>query len=290
MKPLKVKKSYTTQDEASIKIYFNEINKYPILSREEENHYFKVYQETEDVRVKEKIKEKIVQANLRFVITVAKQFQNQGLTFEDLISEGNIGLVKSVDKFELDKGFKFISYAVWWIRQNIMESIAMNGRMMRLPINKHNSILRFNKIYKTLEQSLERVPTLAEINEIEGEFDNDIFEFYSVSHISLDATFNTGDDDNSNTLLDTLPNEEDYHKKDSEELREQLLNIIAKLDKREQKVIMYCFGMVDGRKYSLEEVGDTLSLTRERVRQIRDKAVRKIRSNPSVKGLVIYLN
>ena len=235
--------------------------------------------------------EKLTKANLRFVVSVAKQYQNQGLSLQDLINEGNIGLIKAAQKFDETRGFKFISYAVWWIRQSILQALAEQSRIVRLPLNQVGSVNKINKVLSKFEQENERRPSVAELAEELNIEEDKISEVMRVSgrQVSVDAPFQDGEE---NCLLDVLTNDDAPHTDspmDKESLCSELDNILsAVLKDREKKVIVMSFGIGCHEK-SLEEIGDQLGLTRERVRQIKEKSLRKIKNDPGSKILLKYL-
>ena len=235
--------------------------------------------------------ERLVKANLRFVVSVAKQYQNQGLSLGDLINEGNLGLIKAAKRFDETRGFKFISYAVWWIRQSILQALAEQSRIVRLPLNRVGALNKIGKKFSELEQQYEREPTAAELAEQLDMSISEISETIKISgrHLSVDAPFVHGED---NRLLDILPNEQ-QPPPDSELMRESLRvevqQVLNSLSEREAEVIRLYFGLDDHQALTLEEIGEKFNLTRERVRQIKEKAIRRLRHASRSKALRSYL-
>ncbi len=285
MRQLKITKSITNRESASLDKYLQEIGKEDLINVEEE------------VELAQRIKkgdhealEKLTRANLRFVVSVAKQYQNQGLTLPDLINEGNLGLIKAAEKFDETRGFKFISYAVWWIRQSILQALAEQSRIVRLPLNQVGSLNKINKAFSRFEQEFERKPTpeeLADALELPREKVIDTLRV-SGRHISVDAPFVDGED---NSLLDVLPNA-DSPIADKSLLTESLIREIdralATLTEREREIIK-CFFGIGVQEMTLEEIGEQFGLTRERVRQIKEKAIRRLRHTSRSKLLKSYL-
>ena len=239
----------------------------------------------------ERAMEKLVRANLRFVVSVAKQYQNQGLTLNDLINEGNMGLIKAAKRFDETKGFKFISYAVWWIRQSILQALAEQSRVVRLPLNKVGALNKIAKTMTSLEQKFEREPTPEEIANTLDTTELEITDTLKISgrHLSMDAPFNPGDD---NRLLDVLKNDKepppDVNLFD-ESLKTEISNVLSSLNEREREVIILYFGIGKDQALTLEEIGEKFMLTRERVRQIKEKAIRRLRHASRSKALRVYL-
>ncbi|HEY6435979.1 MAG TPA: RNA polymerase sigma factor RpoD/SigA, partial [Ignavibacteriaceae bacterium] len=267
---MKITKQFTQRESQSLDKYFSEIGKVNLLSAEQE------------VELAIKIKlgdpdalEKLTKANLRFVVSVAKQYQNQGLSLGDLINEGNLGLIKAARRFDETRGFKFISYAVWWIRQSIMQALAEQSRIVRLPLNRVGALNKIGKAYSTLEQEFEREPSPEELaEELEMNVD-DVSEAMTLSAkaVSMDAPFNQTEE---NRLLDVLENEELPAPDNilmSESLKEEVERALSKLDAREAEVIRLYFGFGTDEPLTLEEIGERFNLTRERVRQIKEKAI-----------------
>ena len=285
MRQLKITKSITNRESASLDKYLQEIGREELISVEEE------------VELAQRIKkgdqealEKLTRANLRFVVSVAKQYQNQGLSLPDLINEGNLGLIKAAEKFDETRGFKFISYAVWWIRQSILQALAEQSRIVRLPLSQVGSLNKINKALSKFEQENERMPSpeeLAEILDIPREKISDTLRV-SGRHVSVDAPFVEGED---NSLLDVLPNN-DSPNADSglvnESLNKEIERALSTLTERERDIVKNFFG-IGCQEMTLEEIGEKFNLTRERVRQIKEKAIRKLRNSARSKLLQTYL-
>ena len=286
MRQLKITKSIINRSSEALDKYLLEIGKEELVSVEEEVELAQRIRQGD-----QRALEKLTKANLRFVVSVAKQYQNQGLSLQDLINEGNIGLIKAAQKFDETRGFKFISYAVWWIRQSILQALAEQSRIVRLPLNQVGSVNKINKVLSKFEQENERRPSVAELAEELNIEEDKISEVLRVSgrQVSVDAPFQDGEE---NCLLDVLTNEDAPHTDspmDKESLCAELDNILsAVLKDREKKVIVMSFGIGCHEK-SLEEIGDQLGLTRERVRQIKEKSLRKIKNDPGSKILLKYL-
>jgi RNA polymerase primary sigma factor len=283
---LKITKQYTNRESQSLDKYLQEIGKVELLSPEEE------------IELAIKIKdgnqnalEKLVKANLRFVVSVAKQYQNQGLSLGDLINEGNLGLIKAAKRFDETRGFKFISYAVWWIRQSILQALAEQSRIVRLPLNRVGALNKIGKAYSNLEQEYEREPNA---NELASELEMDINEIsdtlkISGRHVSMDAPFSQGED---NRLLDVLSNEAQPSPDNtlmSDSLKNEIERALLTLSERESEVIKLYFGLNKEHSLTLEEIGEKFNLTRERVRQIKEKAIRRLRHASRSKNLRSYL-
>ena len=287
MRQLKITKQVTNRETASLDKYLQEIGRVELITAEEE------------VRLAQQIKkgdpkalERLTKANLRFVVSVAKQYQNQGLTLGDLINEGNLGLIKAAQRFDETRGFKFISYAVWWIRQSILQALAEQSRIVRLPLNKIGSINKINKTFSKLEQEFEREPSTEEIaTEMELTVD-DIKDAMRTSgrHISMDAPLTQGED---STLIDVLGDDDQPHPDSSlitESLRREVERALCTLTTREADVIRLYFGLAAGEQpMTLEEIGERFDLTRERVRQIKEKAIRRLKHTSRSKILKTYL-
>jgi RNA polymerase primary sigma factor len=287
MRQLKITKSITNRESQSLEKYLQEIGKVELISPEEEVKLA--------IRIKQgdqKALDKLTKANLRFVVSVAKQYQNQGLTLPDLINEGNLGLIKAAQRFDETRGFKFISYAVWWIRQSILQALAEQSRIVRLPLNKVGLTNRIQKAYSQLEQEFEREPSAEELAEI---LELDIEEVSSTlgiggRHISMDTPLSEGED---NTLIDVMenPNAEraETNIEHKESLKQEIDRSLKTLTERQKEVICFFFGIGVDHPMSLEDIGERYNLTRERVRQIKDKAITKLRSNSRSKMLRSYL-
>ena len=286
MRQLKITKQVTNRETASLDKYLQEIGKVDLITAEEE------------VELAQKIKagsqialEKLTKANLRFVVSVAKQYQNQGLTLPDLINEGNLGLIKAAQRFDETRGFKFISYAVWWIRQSILQALAEQSRIVRLPLNKIGSINKINKMYAFLEQANERVPSAEEIAKELDMTVSDVKESMKNSgrHVSMDAPLVEGEDSN---LYDVLRSGESPNPDRNllhESLRTEIERALETLTPREADVVRLYFGLGEKHAMTLEEIGETFDLTRERVRQIKEKAIRRLKHTSRSRILKTYL-
>ncbi|MGQ9863943.1 MAG: sigma-70 family RNA polymerase sigma factor [Bacteroidia bacterium] len=289
MRQLKIQKQITNRESQSLDRYLQEIGKVDLISPDEE------VQLARRIRAgDEEALEKLVQANLRFVVSVAKQYQNQGLPLSDLVSEGNLGLIKAAKRFDETRGFKFISYAVWWIRQSILQALAEQSRIVRLPLNRVGALNKINKVFSRLEQEYEREPSPEEIAEaMESSFSpEEIAQLMRQSgrHVSLDAPIAAGEE---TRFIDVLENEEmappDHHIM-QESLKRDIKRALKCLPEREAEVLSLVFGIEEKYPYTLEEIAERLDLTRERVRQIKEKGLRKLRSMPEVTELLqIYL-
>lgn len=285
MRQLKITKSITNRESDSLDKYLQEIGHEELLSVDEEVELAQRIKNGDKIAL-----EKLTRANLRFVVSVAKQYQNQGLSLPDLINEGNLGLIKAAQKFDETRGFKFISYAVWWIRQSIMQAIAEQSRIVRLPLNQVGSVSRINRILNKFEQENERHPS---INEIAEEIDMPEEKIayamkINTKHISVDAPFSDGEE---SSLLDILPNQDSPAADDELEqqsLRDEVQRTLDMLGEKEREIVEAFFG-ISQPEMTLEEIGDKYGLTRERVRQIKEKAVRKLRHNKSNVKLKAYL-
>jgi RNA polymerase primary sigma factor len=283
---LKIAKQFTNRESQSLDKYLQEIGKVDLLSPEDE------------IQLAIKIRkgdrsafEQLTKANLRFVVSVAKQYQNQGLALGDLINEGNLGLIKAATRFDETRGFKFISYAVWWIRQSILQALAEQSRIVRLPLNRVGTLNKIGKAYSNLEQEYEREPNSSELaKELQIDVD-EVAEALKISgrHISMDAPLTQGDE---NRLLDVVENEEypaPDHMLMSESLKTEINRILSTLSDREAEVIKFYFGLNKEHSLNLEEIGERFNLTRERVRQIKEKAIRRLRHASRSKNLKSYL-
>ena len=286
MRQLKITKQVTNRETASLDKYLQEIGKVDLITADEEVELAQRIKAGDQIAL-----EKLTKANLRFVVSVAKQYQNQGLTLPDLINEGNLGLIKAAQRFDETRGFKFISYAVWWIRQSILQALAEQSRIVRLPLNKIGSINKINKTYAFLEQSHERPPSAEEIAKELDMTINDVKESMKNSgrHVSMDAPLVEGEDSN---LYDVLrsgespnPDKDLLH----ESLRTEIERALETLTPREADVIRLYFGLGNQHTMTLEEIGETFDLTRERVRQIKEKAIRRLKHTSRSKILKTYL-
>lgn len=285
MRQLKISKSITNRESASLDKYLQEIGKEDLISAEEE------------VELAQKIRkgdheslEKLTRANLRFVVSVAKQYQNQGLSLPDLINEGNLGLIRAAEKFDETRGFKFISYAVWWIRQSILQALAEQSRIVRLPLNQVGALNKINKALAKFEQENERMPSVEELANETNMPKEKIADSLRVSgrHVSIDAPFVEGED---NSLLDVLQNPDSPRADNGlmeESLRREIERALATLSDRERDIVRSYFGLGCPEK-TLEEISEEFKLTRERVRQIKEKAIRRLRHSSRSKNLKTYL-
>jgi RNA polymerase primary sigma factor len=287
MRQLKITKSITNRESQSLEKYLQEIGKVDLLTPEEEVDLAKRIKQGDQIAL-----EKLTKANLRFVVSVAKQYQNQGLSLSDLINEGNLGLIKAAQRFDETRGFKFISYAVWWIRQSILQALAEQSRIVRLPLNKVGSLNKINKAFSQLEQTFEREPSSEELAE-QLEINADEVETtlgVAARHVSMDAPFVEGED---NSLLDVLANTAtpgtDSALEYKESLRREIDRSLGTLTERQCDVIKLYYGIGVEHPLSLEDIGEKFGLTRERVRQIKDKAINKLRGANRSKLLKNYL-
>jgi RNA polymerase primary sigma factor len=285
MRQLKITKSITNRESASLDKYLQEIGHEDLISVDEEVELAQRIRKGDT-----KALEKLTRANLRFVVSVAKQYQNQGLSLPDLINEGNLGLIKAANKFDETRGFKFISYAVWWIRQSILQAIAEQSRIVRLPLNQVGSVNKINRAQSKFEQIYERRPSAEEISETVDLPEDKVADALKVSgrHISVDAPFVDGEE---NSLLDVLPNDDSPMADNTlimESLRSEIGRALQTLNERERQIIQAFYG-IDQQEMTLEEIGDKFGLTRERVRQIKEKAIRRLRQSTKNKLLKTYL-
>ncbi len=287
MRQLKITKSITNRESQSLEKYLQEIGKVELISPEEE------------VRLARQIKlgdqyalDRLTRANLRFVVSVSKQYQNQGLSLPDLINEGNLGLIKAAQRFDETRGFKFISYAVWWIRQSILQSLAEQSRIVRLPLNKVGLTNRIQKAFSTLEQEFEREPSVEEVAESLGMEIDEVTAALnsSIRHLSVDTPLSVGED---STLLDVMVNHNsektDVELEHNQSLKTEIERSLRILTERQKEVICFFFGIGVDHPMSLEDIGERFNLTRERVRQIKDKAITKLRTTNRCNLLRPYL-
>jgi RNA polymerase primary sigma factor len=285
MRQLKITKSITNRESEALEKYLQEIGKEDLISIEEEVELAAKIRKGD-----QKALERLTKANLRFVVSVAKQYQNQGLSLSDLINEGNLGLIKAAEKFDETRGFKFISYAVWWIRQSILQAIAEQSRIVRLPLNQVGSVNKINRLLNRFEQEYERKPSIEELSERIDLPEDKIDEAININgkHVSVDAPFTDSDE---NTLLDVLVNN-DAPAADKqlfvESLRQEINKALEGLNERERNIIEAFFG-INQPEMTLDEIGTKYHLTRERVRQIKEKAIRRLRTTTSNKLLKSYL-
>ena len=285
MRQLKITQSITNRESQSLDKYLHEIGKVDLITAEEEVILAQKIREGDQAAL-----ERLTKTNLRFVVSVAKQYQNQGLTLGDLINEGNLGLIKAAKRFDETKGFKFISYAVWWIRQSILLAIAEQSRIVRLPLNQVGSLSKISKAFSRLEQEFEREPSPEELAENLETTVEKISDTLSNSgrHVSMDAPFVQGEE---NTLLDVLENSDPNTDSNliNESLSEEIKRSLSTLTEREREIIVLFFGLSTNHALSLEEIGEKFNLTRERVRQIKDKALQRLRHTSRSKILKSYL-
>ncbi|MBK7129530.1 MAG: sigma-70 family RNA polymerase sigma factor [Crocinitomicaceae bacterium] len=287
MRQLKITKQVTNRETASLDKYLQEIGRVELLTPDEEVDLAR--------RIKQgdtKALDRLTKANLRFVVSVSKQYQNQGLSLPDLINEGNLGLIKAAQRFDETRGFKFISYAVWWIRQSILQALAEQARIVRLPLNKIGLINKVNKAFAELEQQLGRTPTIDELADALDISDADVKQSLagSTRHISMDAPLKD-DDEGSSTLLDIMQGDNNNPEKDLiiESLRGEILRSLNTLKHREADVIRLYYGLDGSAPMTLAEIGERFDLTRERVRQIKEKGIRKLKNASRSKILRAYL-
>lgn len=287
MRQLKITKSITNRESQSLEKYLQEIGKVELVSPEEEVRLATLIKQGDQHALN-----KLTRANLRFVVSVAKQYQNQGLSLPDLINEGNLGLIKAAQRFDETRGFKFISYAVWWIRQSILQALAEQARIVRLPLNKVGLTNRIQKAFSQLEQEFEREPSAEELAELLGMDLDEVASSLGINarHISMDTPLAEGEE---STLLDVLENP-NAEKTDAEldhrqSLRVEINRSLGTLTERQKDVVCYFFGIGVDHPLSLEDIGEKFNLTRERVRQIKDKAITKLKANSRTKVLRTYL-
>lgn len=286
MRQLKISKQITNRESQSLDKYLQEIGKVDLLTPDEEVELAKRIREGDQLAL-----EKLTKANLRFVVSVAKQYQNQGLSLGDLINEGNLGLIKAAQRFDETRGFKFISYAVWWIRQSILQALAEQSRIVRLPLNRVGSLNKISKTFSELEQKFEREPSPDELAEVLEVSTSEVVDTLKISgrHVSMDAPFVQGEE---NSLLDVLENNSEDTPDSgliNDSLRREVQRALATLTMREAEVITFYFGLNGEHSMTLEEIGEKFSLTRERVRQIKEKAIRRLRHTSRSKALKPYL-
>ncbi|HEY6159926.1 MAG TPA: RNA polymerase sigma factor RpoD/SigA [Bacteroidia bacterium] len=286
MRQLKITKSITNRESASLDKYLQEIGREELITAEEEVILAKKIRDGDQTAL-----EKLTKANLRFVVSVAKQYQNQGLSLPDLINEGNLGLIKAAKRFDETRGFKFISYAVWWIRQSILQALAEQSRIVRLPLNQVGSLNKINKAFSRLEQVFEREPSAEELAQCLELPEDKVADTMRVSgrHVSMDAPFANGEE---NTLMDVIVNHDSPRADNtlmSESLQKEIERSLSTLTERERDVIKLFFGIGQNHGLTLEEIGAKFDLTRERVRQIKEKAIRRLRHSSRSKLLKAYL-
>ncbi|MBM3452283.1 MAG: RNA polymerase sigma factor RpoD/SigA [Bacteroidetes bacterium] len=287
MRQLKITKSITNRESQSLDKYLQDIGREELITAEEEVELARKIKQGDQTAL-----EKLTRANLRFVVSVAKQYQNQGLTLPDLINEGNLGLIKAAQKFDETRGFKFISYAVWWIRQSILQALAEQARIVRLPLNQVGSLNKINKAFSRLEQEHERPPSAEELADALEVTEDKIKESLNVSgrHVSMDAPLTTNED--GGTLMDVLANNDaprTDHMLMAESLQKEIERSLSTLTDKEREIIRLFFGIGMNHGLTLEEIGAKFNLTRERVRQIKEKAIRRLRHTSRNKLLKSYL-
>jgi len=286
MRQLKITKQVTNRETASLDKYLQEIGRVDLITAEEEVELARRIKQGDQMAL-----EKLTKANLRFVVSVSKQYQNQGLSLPDLINEGNLGLIKAAQRFDETRGFKFISYAVWWIRQSILQALAEQSRIVRLPLNKIGSINKINKAFSKLEQEYEREPSAEEIAELLELTENDVKESMKNSgrHISMDAPLVQGEESNMYDVLRSNDSPSPEAGLINDSLRKEIDRALSTLTAREADVIKYYFGLNGEHAMTLEEIGEKFDLTRERVRQIKEKAIRRLKQTSRSKILKTYL-
>lgn len=288
MRQLKITKQITNRETASLDKYLQEIGKVDLITADEEVELAQRIRDGDQAAL-----EKMTKANLRFVVSVSKQYQNQGLSLPDLINEGNLGLIKAAQRFDETRGFKFISYAVWWIRQSILQALAEQSRIVRLPLNKIGSINKINKAFSHLEQKYEREPSMDEIATMLDLPMNDVRESMknSARHVSMDAPIVSGENENRN-MYDMLQGDDSPNPEEGllhESLRREIERSLSTLTAREADVVKLYFGLAGQHAMTLEEIGEKFDLTRERVRQIKEKAIRRLKHTSRSKILKSYL-
>ena len=286
MRQLKITKQVTNRETASLDKYLQEIGKVDLITADEEVELAQRIKAGDQIAL-----EKLTKANLRFVVSVSKQYQNQGLTLPDLINEGNLGLIKAAKRFDETRGFKFISYAVWWIRQSILQALAEQSRIVRLPLNKIGSINKINKMYDFLEQENEREPSAEEIAKKLDMTVNEVKESMKNAgrHVSMDAPLIEGEDSNLYDVLRSGESPNPDRKLIHESLRVEISRALDTLTPREADVVKLYFGLGEHQPMTLEEIGETFDLTRERVRQIKEKSIRRLKHTSRSKILMTYL-
>ena len=286
MRQLKIIKQVTNRETASLDKYLHEIGKVDLLTADQEVDLARKVRTGDNLAL-----DKLIKANLRFVVSVSKQYQNQGLTLPDLINEGNLGLIKAAKRFDETRGFKFISYAVWWIRQSILQALAEQARIVRLPLNKIGSINKINRALSELEQKFEREPSIDEISTALELAPNDIKEAMKCAgrHVSMDAPLTDGEDGDMYEVLLSKDNPSPDGTLLNDSLRKEIERALSSLTEREANIIKLYFGLNGKHPYTLEEIGEEFNLTRERVRQIKEKAIKRLKHTTRSKILKTYL-
>ncbi len=286
MRQLKIIKQFTHREDLSVDKYLHEISKEDLLSAEEEVELARKIKENDEEALK-----KLIKANLRFVVSVAKQYQNQGLSLPDLINEGNLGLIKAAKRFDETRGFKFISYAVWWIRQSILQALAEQARIVRLPLNKIGSVNKINKALIELEQQHEREPSLQEISRVLKLAPEEVKEAlkHTSKPLSMDAPLNGEDEDSMYEVMESEDNPPPDDNLMNESLNREIERALSSLTEREANIIKMYYGLGNKHPFTLEEIGEKINLTRERVRQIKEKAIKRLKHTTRNKILKSYL-
>lgn len=286
MRQLKITKQVTNRNTASLDKYLQEIARVDLITADEEVELAKKIQSGDDFSL-----DRLVKANLRFVVSVAKQYQNQGLTLPDLINEGNLGLIKAAKRFDETRGFKFISYAVWWIRQSILSALAEQARLVRLPLNKIGFVNKITKVQATLEQKLQRKPTTAEIADLMEISEKDVKVALSntVRHVSMDAPLLDGEEGSMYDILQSSDGQKPDNTLASESLQIEIERVLTTISSREGEILKRYYGLNGYHQHTLEEIGIAFDLTRERVRQIKEKALRRLKSSNRNQSLKTYL-
>lgn len=286
MRQLKITKQVTNREELSLDKYLHEIGKVELITAEKEAELARKVKQGDRQAF-----EMMVKANLRFVVSVAKQYQNQGLALPDLINEGNLGLIKAVQRFDETRGFKFISYAVWWIRQAILQALAEQSRIVRLPLNKIGLIGKVNKTFNSLEQEYQREPTIDELSEIIKASPDKVVEALKVSghHVSMDAPLRSDEENNLYDVMYSPDQDSPDQGLMDDSLKLEIEHSLAMLSERESEVLRYCFGLNGCRQHTLDEISEVMGLTRERVRQIKEKAIKRLKMGFRNKRLKPFL-
>ncbi len=286
MRQLKIAKQVTNRETISLDKYLQEIGRVEMISAEEEVELAKRIKEGDQAAL-----HKLVKANLRFVVSVSKQYQNQGLSLSDLINEGNLGLIKAAQRFDETRGFKFISYAVWWIRQSILQALAEQARIVRLPLNKIGTIGKVNRTFSELEQKYEREPTIEEVADVLNMAEQDVKDSVNNSgkHLSVDAPLVDGEDGTMIDIMASTDTKSPDEELINESLKEEIARILNSIAPKEAEVLRLHYGLNGTRVHSLDEIAESFELTRERVRQIRDKAIRRLKHSAKNRNLKAYL-
>ncbi|VXD21317.1 RNA polymerase sigma factor RpoD/SigA [Marinoscillum sp. 108] len=286
MRQLKISKQITNRESQSLDKYLQEIGRVELITADEEVILAKKIKEGDQLAL-----ERLTKANLRFVVSVAKQYQNQGLTLGDLINEGNLGLIKAAQRFDETRGFKFISYAVWWIRQSILQALAEQSRIVRLPLNRVGSLNKISKTFSFLEQKFEREPSADEMAEVLEMTEGEVLDTMKISgrHISMDAPFANGEESSLLDVLEDVGEDTPDSSLLTDSLRREIQRALSTLTQREADVVAFYFGLNEQHALTLEEIGERFNLTRERVRQIKEKAIRRLRHASRSRSLKTFL-